>query len=180
MRHRLLPVLAATALLAGPAFAAEPTPAGPMTSATPKIFTSVFWWNNYDTVQELGLTEPQREKMNALAKQGVEKQRDTQTKLQAARTEVDEALKKGKTEDAKSAAARVRTLAGDLIDIQTNFKIEVWSNVLDAKQRDTILAKRPHLLKQPWVRGANLGPGGRGPGGRGPRGKRPKPQEGDG
>lgn len=169
---------AGLALLGGPlapARAADP-PAGEdgvsFRAADAKL--SGIWWNRPQHVEALGLTAEQREAMDALLVEHLERRRTLARKLQEARRSLGDRLAAGDWEGAEELADAIEEHHGALARGQSDLALAVV-RLLEPAQRETLDEEFPLLLRRPWVAGGlglRRGAGrfrGRGPGAPGRR-----------
>lgn len=128
---------------------------------------SKMWWNQPQKVEELGLNEAQRSRMDAHLLtflghrgEGIKQQREALKKLA-------DALGRGDTAAARASRDEIAAATSAPVQRQIDMMIAVTAE-LTAEQRGKLRETYPNLLSRMWVRSGNLrGAGGRGAGARG-------------
>ena len=108
------------------------------------------WWNQPEKVETLALAEGQRTKMDALARAYLEDVHASSAQCDAFDA-FAESLKQGEWPTARERAQTMAEASGRPIQAQANLMIEVLS-LLNATQRERIVAEYPALFRGPWLR----------------------------
>lgn len=118
------------------------------------------WWNDLRVVEELSLSEEQREKMDAY----LEAFRQTAPPDgQETFASFMEALGAGEWKEARSELKRLSEQASAPIRARGELKIDVLS-VLSDEQREKLAERYPRLIRQRWTAVGGRPPAGRRPG----------------
>lgn len=139
------------------------------TKARRQDLISKTWWNQPKKIEELGLKQEQRSKMDAAIQAFLKNRQNSPREQHKALNAFGEALAKGDQETARRHGDSVAQAISDPVRGQIDMMIEVVA-LLTPEQRQKLASTYPKLLTRLWIRSAN--PRGMVSGGR--RGSPPK------
>lgn len=115
------------------------------------------WWNNQLMIETLALSQTQRDGMNALLKDMLEKRRDVQAKSARLRSDFLEAVEKREWDRARTVSEEISDDIAEFGRLEGRLKVDVLS-MFSVPQLEKLVAEFPRLVQRPWLMGGTGGP----------------------
>lgn len=119
--------------------------------AGPEALVAKIWWNQPKKVQELGLTDAQRQKMDAVLRAYLEDRPAAQQRQRQAFAAISDALAAGDRDAALRQGEAAARAAGDPVLQQVEMMIDV-AVIMTPEQRKTFTETYPRMFSRPWIR----------------------------
>ncbi len=134
---------------------AQASPAEERAATQTQKLVSKLWWNQPQKVEELGLSDAQRSRMDGHLVAFLEQRGEELKKHREALKNLGEALGRGDTTAARASRDEIATTTSTPVQQQIDMMIAVIAE-LTAEQRGKLSESYPRLLSRLWVRSGNL------------------------